>query len=80
MVRPCRRAAQRGICHRLVRHKGDSRETVPLWAPGFVANGSKCDIVFVDGLHSKKMTLADAQNMRVAAKPGAIVVMDDIVD
>jgi predicted O-methyltransferase YrrM len=51
---------------------GDSRETVPRHGGGF-------DLVYVDGGHEYEIATADIANARGLAKPGGLVVVDDLV-
>lgn len=52
---------------------GNSMEAVPSYT------GAPPDLVFVDGGHDYEVALADIENSRKIAKPGAIVVVDDLV-
>ena len=55
---------------------GNSRVTVPAYAstPGY----SMCDVILVDGDHSKEGAYTDIVNMNTLAKPGAKLFIDDI--
>jgi len=55
---------------------GDSRETVPAFAE---ANGKTMDLVFVDGGHLYEVAWADIVNSQNIAKPGGLVVVDDLI-
>jgi len=57
--------------HRLI--IGNSMETVPNYA------GDPLDLAFVDGGHEYDTVRADIRNARAIAKPGATVVVDDII-
>ncbi len=54
---------------------GDSTSTVP----SYVAEhpDDKFDLIFIDGGHDPATAKADVENMRLAASPNNIVVMDD---
>lgn len=56
-------------------HRGDSGKTVPSFTSILP---HRCDVVFVDGDHSRGGTTRDLLNMRQAASPSAIGVADDI--
>ena len=53
---------------------GDSAITVPLFA---AQRGKVCDVVSVDGDHSKEGALRDINSIRTISKSGALVLMDD---
>ena len=54
---------------------GDSRETVPHFSDSNV----KCDVVVVDGGHSREVALADLRNMQVVANMERhVIVFDDL--
>ena len=55
---------------------GDSRETVPAYAD---TQGGRFDLVFVDGGHEYETAAADIANARRLAKPGGLVVVDDLI-
>jgi len=55
---------------------GDSRTTVPQYAE---ADGGRFDLVFVDGGHEYEIAAADVANARALAKPGGLIVVDDLV-
>ena len=61
---------------RLDYHVGDSKITVPAYAstPGY----SMCDVILVDGDHTKEGAYIDVVNMNTLAKPGAPLFIDDI--
>ena len=68
------RAAFPGVEMELV--LGSSVETVPAFAAA--RPEVRCDLLAVDGGHFGEVPLADLQNMRALAAPGAWVLMDDI--
>ena len=56
-------------------HLGDSQKLVP----AFARNNSKlCDVLLVDGAHSYAGALHDIRNMHALAKPGAVLLVDDL--
>ena len=56
-------------------HRGDSQKLVP----AFARNNSKlCDVLLVDGAHSYAGALHDIRNMHALAKPGAVLLVDDL--
>ncbi|GAA1960363.1 class I SAM-dependent methyltransferase [Amycolatopsis minnesotensis] len=55
---------------------GNSLDTLPRYAED---KREQPDLVFVDGGHDYDVAYADIQNSRKIAKPGAIVVVDDMV-
>ena len=57
--------------------KGDSHITVPAHARNRTKH-ARCDVLLVDGDHSSSGALDDLKNMRVLAKPGAVVLVDDV--
>ena len=59
-------------------HAGDSHTTVRPWASAFRANGSRCDLLFVDGDHSENGAHMDVADLQPAAAPHSTLVMDDI--
>ncbi|MEU7531008.1 class I SAM-dependent methyltransferase [Saccharothrix sp. NPDC042600] len=52
---------------------GDSTATVPAYG------GARPDLVFVDGGHTFEIAYADLVNARRLARPGALVVVDDVI-
>jgi predicted O-methyltransferase YrrM len=61
--------------HELIR--GDSKEQVPRYID---ANpGVQFDVLFIDGGHDFRTARADLANFRRLARPGAVVVMDDLI-
>mmetsp|Transcript_24828 Transcript_24828/g.50382 ORF Transcript_24828/g.50382 Transcript_24828/m.50382 type:complete len:113 (+) Transcript_24828:54-392(+) len=47
--------------------------------PAFARNhGKLCDVLLVDGIHSYAGALQDIKNMRALAKPGAVLLVDDL--
>ncbi|XVV01176.1 O-methyltransferase [Actinosynnema sp. CA-248983] len=52
---------------------GDSTGTVPAYS------GARPDLVFVDGGHTFEIAYADIVNARRLARPGAVVVVDDVI-
>ena len=54
---------------------GDSRATLPAFAR---EHGRVFDCVFVDGDHGAEGAWADLRNTASVAKPGALVIMDDM--
>jgi len=59
-------------------HAGSSHETLAPWAESFSRNGSKCDLVFVDGDHGESGAYQDMADFRAALTPRTRVVVDDI--
>ncbi|WP_054053352.1 O-methyltransferase [Alloactinosynnema sp. L-07] len=55
---------------------GDSTVTVPDFA---ATRDDRFDLVFVDGGHTYEVAAADIANARAIAKPGAVVVVDDLI-
>lgn len=55
---------------------GNSVDTVPGYAQ---ENAGRFDLVFVDGGHEYEIASADVHNACRIAKPGALIVMDDLV-
>jgi hypothetical protein len=58
---------------------GNSRKLVPEF--GSRSNGTlrhACDVLLVDGDHSFSGSYADLVNMRQLAKPGAVLLIDDL--
>jgi predicted O-methyltransferase YrrM len=51
---------------------GDSRETVP-------RHKGRFDLVFVDGGHEYEIAAADIANLARLARPGGLIVVDDLV-
>ena len=51
---------------------GDSRETVPL------CEADRFDLVYVDGGHDYEIAAADIANAARVAKPGGLIVVDDL--
>ena len=64
--------------NRFVVHPGSSHETLAPWAESFARNGSKCDLVFVDGDHGEAGAYQDMADFRAALSPRTRVVVDDI--
>ena len=61
--------------HRFHYHLGDSTRLVP----SFARNHSRsCDVLLVDGDHRYSGALQDIRNMRALAKPGAVLLLDDL--
>lgn len=63
---------------------GRSNETVPRFVDG-QSNGqsngqraTQCDVAFLDGGKSEAMRLADLRNVRTLARPGALLLFDEI--
>ena len=54
---------------------GDSRATVPKL---FASRAPVCDAVFIDGSKTFDGRLADVHNLRAAARPGALVILDEV--
>mmetsp|Transcript_24829 Transcript_24829/g.50385 ORF Transcript_24829/g.50385 Transcript_24829/m.50385 type:complete len:256 (+) Transcript_24829:143-910(+) len=54
---------------------GDSHKLVPAFARN---HGKLCDVLLVDGIHSYAGALQDIKNMRALAKPGAVLLVDDL--
>ena len=52
---------------------GDSRQTVPRY------EAERFDLVFVDGGHEYEIAAADIANAARLAKPGGLIVVDDLV-
>ena len=59
-------------------HAGDSHSTLKPWASAFRANGSRCDLLFVDGDHSENGAHMDVADLQPAATRDSHLVMDDI--
>lgn len=57
--------------------QGDSHVVVPAHARNRT-NRWSCDVLLVDGDHSAVGSLEDLKNMRILAKPGAVVLIDDV--
>jgi predicted O-methyltransferase YrrM len=55
---------------------GNSVETVPGYAE---QNARRFDLVFVDGGHEYDIATADIHNASRIAKPGALIVVDDLI-
>ena len=56
-------------------YRGDSTKLVP----AFARNAShSCDVLLVDGDHRFKGAFADIKSMRKLAKPGAVLLIDDL--
>jgi len=56
-------------------YRGDSTKLVP----AFARNSShSCDVLLVDGDHRFKGAFADIKSMRKLAKPGAVLLIDDL--
>lgn len=56
-------------------YQGDSQKLVP----AFARNRSRlCDVLLVDGDHRYAGALQDIRNMRELAKPGAVLLVDDL--
>ena len=55
---------------------GDSTKTVPQYAKKHP--DVKCDFISVDGGHTGDVPKLDIRNMAKLAKPGALIVMDDV--
>jgi predicted O-methyltransferase YrrM len=55
---------------------GDSRKAVPQYAE---TGGGRFDLVFVDGGHEYETAVADIANAGRLARPGGLVVVDDLV-
>ena len=58
---------------------GRSEDTVPAFAQTHAALGRILDVVLVDGGHSFKCAYADLKNLALLARPGAIVLVDDVM-
>jgi len=64
---------------RVTYHAGDSKKTVAEYARSVAAGAAPpCDLWFVDGDHGGETPRLDFRNAMAAAKPGAIVVADDV--
>ena len=48
--------------------RGSSRHSLPVFVPSIVANGSRCDLIFVDGDHKDVGALQDIKTLRWAAR------------
>ena len=59
-------------------HPGSSHETLTPWAGAFAANGSRCQILFVDGDHAENGALKDVADLGPVAAPTSRLIMDDI--
>ena len=56
-------------------YQGDSQRLVPV----FARNHSRlCDVMLIDGDHGYAGALKDIRNMRAIAKPGAVLLVDDL--
>lgn len=55
---------------------GNSLDTVPTYAD---RSAGEFDLIFVDGGHTYDVAIADILNGRRLAKPGALVVVDDVI-
>ena len=62
--------------NRLLYHKGDSAITVPSYAKS--RDRVLCDVALVDGSHSRGQAYSDIAHMNTIAKPGAVLLIDDI--
>ena len=59
--------------------QGDSRTTLPLLAQRIRAGSEpSCDVIFIDGGHSRENVERDMENMAGAATCGAYVFLDDL--
>ena len=56
-------------------HRGDSTRLVPAFAHNL---SRSCDVLLVDGDHRYSGALEDIRNMRALAKPGAVLLLDDL--
>ena len=56
-------------------HRGDSTRLVPAFATNL---SRSCDVLLVDGDHRYAGALEDIRNMRALAKPGAVLLLDDL--
>ena len=54
---------------------GNSLQTVPAYAEG---KSGAFDLIFVDGGHEYEVAAADIRNARKLARPGGILVVDDL--
>ena len=60
-------------------HAGPSQETLPPWLDEFVGrNGTRCDLILIDGDHSEDGARNDLLVLRRAASPSTLFVYDDI--
>jgi len=62
--------------HRAALIAGNSNHTVPAFALRHAS--FKCDILSVDGWHDSPEVYWDIRNMRLLAKPSALLVLDDM--
>ena len=63
---------------RFILHQGDSHVNIGPWARSFRANGSSCQLLFVDGDHSERGSHMDVQDLQPVASAASTLVMDDI--
>ena len=60
-------------------HAGPSQETLPRWLDEFAGhNGTRCDLILIDGDHSEEGARKDLTILRRAASPSTLFVYDDI--
>jgi len=58
-------------------HLGNSQQLVPAFAE-HKDHRRSCDVLLVDGDHGYRGALQDIRNMRALAKPGAVLLVDDL--
>ena len=76
--RPVAQLLKRRFGKRFELHEGSSHETLAPWAASFRANGSTCQLLFVDGDHMEAGSHMDVADLRPAATASSRLVMDDI--
>jgi len=59
--------------------RGNSQQSLPRFTKKHAEVGKVWDICFVDGGHSKTCALADLHNFQEAARPSALVLIDDVM-
>ena len=76
--RPAAELLQRSFGDRFTVHEGKSSRTVPAWSDGFLRDGNRCQLMFVDGAHTRLMTRTDLLSFEPVAANASHVVVDDI--